>query len=116
MKYDKLCEDVLNANPDIRFTGILNSKGELVTQKSRDKVALLSDEEVRMSVHYTFERWNRLQNLEHKLGKEKATITEYENVTMVSLLLEGNLFLLSMEPDSNYSKIISKIKTAITSI
>ncbi len=75
---------------------------------------LLSADEVKISVHYTFERWNRLQNLEYKLGKEKTSITEYEKVTMISLALDGDgLFLLSTKPGSKYSKIISSIRAII---
>ena len=114
MDYEKLCDEVLNLDSQIRFAGILNSRGDLVTQKNRGSSPLLTDDEVKMSVHYTFERWNRLQNLEHRLGKEKASITEYENVTMISLLLEGNLLLLSTEPFANYSEIISNVNSIIT--
>ncbi|MCA9812554.1 MAG: hypothetical protein KC483_06805 [Nitrosarchaeum sp.] len=113
MDYNNLCGDVLDSNSQIRFAGVLSSRGDLIAQKSRDDDQLLTDEEVKMSVHYTFERWNRLQNLEHRLGKEKATITEYENVTMVSLLLENNLVLVSIEPNANYPEIISKIRAII---
>jgi hypothetical protein len=111
MDYEKLCDEVLNLDPQIRFVGILNSRGDLATQKNRNDTPLLTDDEVKMSIHYTFERWNRLQNLEHRLGKEKSSITEYENVTMISLLLEGNLLLLSTEPNADYSKIISKVNS-----
>ena len=114
MDYEKLCDEVLKSDPQIRFAGILNSRGDLSVQKNIASTKLLSDEEVKMSIHYTFERWNRLKNLEHKLGKEKFTMTEYENVIMISLLLEENLLLLSMEPNSEYSKIISNVKSIIS--
>lgn len=113
MDNEKLCEEVLKLDPQIRFAGILNSRGDLVTQKNRDDSTLLSEDEVKMAIHYTFERWNHVQNLEHRLGKEKSSVTEYENVTMISLLVEGNLFLLSTEPGSDYSVIISKINSVI---
>ena len=83
-------------------------------QKNRDDSKLLAEDEVKMAIHYTFERWNRVQNLEHKLGKEKSSVTEYENVTMISLLMEKNLFLLSTEPGSDYSVIIPKVNSTIT--
>ena len=115
MDYEKLCKEVLDLDPQIRFAGILNSRGDLVIKKDRDDESLLSDDEMKMSVHYTFERWNRLQNLEHRLGKEKASITEYENVTTISLLVNGNLLLLSTEPGSEYSKIITRVNSVINS-
>jgi hypothetical protein len=68
-----------------------------------------------MSVHYTFERWTRLQNLSYKLGKEKSSITEYEKVTLISMQFGGNLFLLSTEPNVDYIKMISKANSIMSS-
>jgi len=52
---------------------------------------------------------NRLQNLQHKLGKVKETITKFENVTTIILFLDKNLFLVSTDPKSNNSKITSNL-------
>jgi len=115
MDYEKLCDKVLKADSQIRFTGILDSKGDLIVEKNRDDAKLLSPDEVKMSIHYTFERWTRLQNLSYKLGKEKTSITEYEKVTLISLHFGKNLFLLSTEPDVDYMRIISKTSSLISS-
>ena len=110
MNFEILCSDLLSSNPKIRFAGILNSKGSLIAHKSRpDSSSLLTDDEVNMSVHYTYESWNRLQNLQHRLGKVKETVTKYENVTTITLIFENNLFLISTEPNSNSSKIVSDL-------
>ncbi len=114
MNYEKLCNEVLDSDSKIRFAGVLNSRGELTTQKSKSSSSLLSEDEVRMSIHYTFEHWNRVKNLEHKLGKEKSFVTEHENVTLFSLFFDGNLLLLSTDPNSNCSKIISNVRKIIT--
>lgn len=116
MDYQKLCQQVLNLDSQIRFAGILDSKGDLSISESKNDSSLLTDDEVKMSVHYTFERWTRVQNLEHRLGKEKATLTEYEKVTLISLLVEKNLLLISVEPNANYHQIISKIREIIPQI
>ena len=110
MNFKKLCSDFLNSNKKIRFVGALNPKGILVAQKSRDdSISLLSDDELKMLVYYTSDRWNRLQNLQHKLGKVKETITKFENVNTIILFLDKNLFLLSTDPNSNNSKITSNL-------
>jgi len=115
MDYEKLCDEVLRVDPQIRFTGILDAKGDLIVEKNRNDAKLLNPDEVKMSVHYTFERWTRIQNLSYKLGKEKTSITEYEKVTLISLHFEKNLFLLSTEPGVDYMKIISKTSSLISS-
>jgi hypothetical protein len=113
LDYEKLCDLVSKADSRIRFTGILDSKGDLIVEKHSDSVSLLNSDEVKMSVHYTFARWTNLQNLSYKLGKEKLSITEYEKVTLVSLSIQGNLFLLSIEPDVDYAPIVSKVHSII---
>jgi len=110
MNFKKLCSDFLKSDKKIRFAGVLNSKGTLVAQKSRDdSISLLSDDELKMLVYYTSDRWNRLQNLQHKLGKIKETITKFENVNTIILFLDQNLFLVSVDPKSNNSKITSNL-------
>lgn len=115
MDHKALCTKVLEIEPHVRFSGILNSRGDLAVQSNRnDSEALLSADEVKMSVHYTFQRWTSIQNLAHKIGKEKTNITEFDKVTLISLLLnDGNLLLLSSEPGANYMEIISKVKQII---
>ncbi len=110
MNFKKLCSDFLNSNKKIRFAGVLNSKGIVIAQKSRDhSISLLSDDELKMLVYYASDRWNRLQNLQHKLGKVKETITKFENANTIILFLDKNLFLLSTDPNSNNSKITSNL-------
>ena len=115
MDHKALCTKVLEIEPHVRFSGILNTRGDLAVQSNRsDSEALLSTDEVKMSVHYTFQRWTSIQNLAHKIGKEKTNITEFDKVTLISLLLnDGNLLLLSSEPGANYTEIISKVNQII---
>jgi hypothetical protein len=115
MNHNDLCQKVLELVPQVRFSGILNSRGDLAVESNRgDSGKLLNEDEVKMSVHYTFKRWTSIQNLAHKIGKEKANITEFEKVTLISLLLnDGNLLLLSSEPGANYMEIISRVKQLI---
>ena len=113
LEFEKICDEVLNSDPKIRFSGVLNSRGDLVIQKSKGDSPLLSIDEVKMSIHYTYERWNRLKNLEHRLGKERTSLTEHDNVILVSVLLKDDLLLFSTEPGVDYYKIISKVRTIV---
>ena len=110
MDFNKLCNDCLKSDKKIRFAGVLDSRGNLVAQKSRaDSISLLSNEELKMLVYYASDRRNRLQNLQHKLGEVKETITKFEHVTTIILILDKNLFLISTDPNSNNSKITSNL-------
>ena len=115
MDHQQLCEKVLELLPQVRFSGILNSRGDMAVERHRDNSEkLLNPDEVKMSVHYTFQRWTSVQNLAHRIGHEKTNITEFEKVTLISLLLpDKNLLLISSEPGANYMEIISKVKQII---
>ena len=66
MDYSKLCQKGLDIDPQIRFSGILDHNGRLVFGIHKDGVtSLLDDDELKMSIHYTFQRWKNLQNLEY---------------------------------------------------
>ena len=108
MDFDKLCNVFLKLNKKIRFVGVLNSRGGLVAQKFRDNSSsLLSAEELKMLIYYTVDRRNRLQNLQHKLGKVRETTNRYENTSTITLFLDKNMILASTDPRSNISKITS---------
>ena len=110
MDFNKLCNSILKSDKKIRFAGVLDTRGNLVAQKSSsDSSSLLSNEELKMLVYYASDRRNRLQNLQHKLGEVKETITKFENVSTIILNLNQNLFLISTDPSSNNSKIASNL-------
>ena len=110
MDLNKLCNDCLKSDKKIRFTGVLNSRGNLVAHKSMaDSISLLTDDELKMLVYYAADRRNRLQNLQHKLGEVKETTTKFEKVTTIMLILDNNLFLISTDPKANNSKITSNL-------
>ena len=110
MNFKKLCSDFLKSHSKIRFVGVLDSRGHLIAQKNRDvSTALLSTDEFKMLLYYTSDRRNRLQNLQHKLGKVKDDITNYENASIITLILDKNLLLISTDPNSNNSKISSDL-------
>jgi len=115
LNYSKLCQKGLEIDPEIRFAGILDKDGCLVFGIHKDGVtSLLNDDEVRMSIHYTFQRWENLQNLEYKIGKEKTSVNEYDKVTLISIPFnKDDLFLVSSEPKSNYNDILTKTKSIL---
>ena len=109
--YNELTQQILELDPQIRFTGVVNSKGELVAGGQKDNVEkLLVGDEIKMSIHYALQKRDLYTNLAYKLGYEKSSITEYDKVTMISIPINSQeLFLVSTEPRANYLKIIDVI-------
>jgi len=111
--YEKLCSDVLYSNESVRFVGLVNNKADLLhSVQKKDLDPLLDDDEIKISINYSLERWRKAQNLSFRLGSEKLTLTEYENVTLISIPYDGKLLLISTQPTIHYHEIIQSIISA----
>ena len=117
INYDDLTKQVLDLDPQVRFSGIANSKGELVSGGPKENVEeMLVGDEVKMSIHYALQKRDLYTNLAYKIGRERSSITEYEKVTMISIPINSNeLFLISTEPRADYLKIIDFVHSKIDS-
>ena len=115
LDYSKLCQKGLEIGPQIRFAGVLDKEGCLVFGKYKEGVkSLLDDDEVKLFFHYTFQKWENLQNLEYKIGHEKTSVNEYDKITLISIPFNKNeLFLVSSEPKSDYNDILAKTKSIL---
>ena len=113
--YDDFAKKVLNLEPQIRFAGVANSKGELVAGGQKDSVEkILVDDEMKMSIHYALQKRDLYTNLAYKIGHERSSITEYEKVTMISVPINSSeLFMVSTEPRADYLKIIDYIHSVL---
>ena len=113
--YDQLCSDILNSDQHIRFAGFVNDKSQILhSVQKNDLDSLLTENEIGMSIHYTVERWRKGQNFTFRLGKERLTFTEYDNVTLVTIPFKGKLLLVSTEPRIHYDPIIEKVNSILT--
>lgn len=109
--YEELTKQVLDLDPQVRFAGIANSKGEMIAGGHKENVEkMLQGDEINMSIHYALQKRDLYTNLAYKIGSEKSSITEYELVSMISIPINSNeLFLISTEPRADYLKIIDFI-------
>jgi hypothetical protein len=113
--YELLCSNILNSDKHIRFAGFVNDKSQILhSAQQKDLDSLLTDNEIGMSIHYTLERWRKAQNFTFRLGKERLTFTEYDNVTLVTIPFKGKLLLVSTEPRIHYDPIIEKVNSILT--
>ena len=113
--YEQLCLDMLNSDNNIRFAGFVNDKSKILHSVQRkDLDSLLTENEIGMSIHYTLERWRKAQNFTFRLGKERLTLTEYDNVTLFTIPFKGKLLLVSTEPRIHYDPIIQKVNSVLT--
>ena len=115
INYNELTKKILDLDPQIRFAGVANNKGELVAGGQKNDVEkLLSEDDVKMSIHYALQKRDLYTNLAYRIGDETSSITEYEKVTMITVPMSSSeLFLVSTEPRADYLKIIDTIRSEL---
>lgn len=118
MDYDELSKNILKLDSKIRFAGVVNTKGVLINNMYQEGVEeYLTHSELKMSLHYSMLEWEKSKNLNHKIGNERASVVEYDKVTLLSIPLNNSdLFVASIEPNEDYFKMIMKMKPLIQNI
>ena len=112
--YEKLCSDVLYSHESVRFVGLVNNKSDLLHSIQKQELdPLLDEDEIKISINYSLERWRKAQNLSFRLGNEKLTLTEYDNVTLISIPYDGKLLLISTQPTVHYHDVVQSIIATI---
>ena len=115
--YNEISKQVLDLDSQVRFAGVVNNKGVIIAGGQKENIErLLSDDDVKMSIHYALQKRELYTNLAYKIGYERSSITEYEIVTMMSIPINSNeLFLVSTEPRADYLKIIDYVHSKLDS-
>ena len=67
-----------------------------------------------MLMHYALQKRNLNTNLAYKIGLEKASITDFEKVSIISIPINSNeLFLIRTEPNVDHCKILNFVHSAL---
>lgn len=117
MNLDELCQNVLKINEEVRFAGVLDKNGQLVSGGYKDGLSShLQSDESKMSFHYASKAWESRKNLSHRVGKEKFAIVEFEKVKLISVPVDGNnILLVSVEPKIAHDQIINNVFALLSS-
>jgi len=108
MDYGKLCHDVLDLDPKVRFVGVCDNTGIIKNGGLREGIkSFLTDEEIKKSNLITLERWRLHNKMADRIGKARYAMEEYEKVKQITMPLEDeHLLLISTEVDADHGKII----------
>jgi hypothetical protein len=111
MDYDKLCKDILNLDPDIRFAGICDDTGEIKYGGQREGITnLLSSDETKRSNLQALARWGLRNSLASKIGRGKYAMAEYEKIKRITFPLENqHLLLITTEVDADHTRVIGGV-------
>jgi hypothetical protein len=115
MDYVKLCKDILDIDPKIRYAGVCDDTGETKYGGQRQGVQnLLSPEETKRSNLQALARWALRNALAPKIGKGKYALAEYEKLKRITVPLENyHLLLVTTEIEADHQKIIDNVLNLI---
>ncbi len=111
MDYRKLCEDILNLDPRVRFAGVCDDTGEIKYGGQREGVKnLLMPEETKKSNIQAIAMWGLRKSLASRVGKGLYAMAEYEKIKLITFPLENDHFLpVTTEVESDHNNIISNV-------
>ena len=109
MNAEQLCKDVLDID-EVRFAMIVQDGVKKFGGYRYNTVGILNSKELDQSIWYAHERMAGRKMAEHKLGKTRYAMAEYEKVKRMTFPLDSKtLLLVSIDVKSNHDEIIKKI-------
>ncbi len=111
MDFDKLFTNIMEIDSTIRYAAVQNSDGKKICGGFRENVApILSDDELKMMHYYANQRWQTRKNIEHKIGKTKYAMAEYDKLKRISFPInEKYLLMLTTEINTDHTRVINKV-------
>ncbi len=117
MDFDKLNSDVLKIDCTIRYAAIQNYGGEKICGGFRENISpILSIEELKMMHYYASQMWENRKNIEHKLGKTKYAMAEYDKLKRLTFPInEEYMLMIATEIHTDHTSVINKVLELIHS-
>ncbi|MDH5657964.1 MAG: hypothetical protein OEY17_01275 [Nitrosopumilus sp.] len=84
MEYEKICDEILKCDKDIRYVGIYNF-GELYEKMRPGLKNYLTKEEIEMSLSQAVYRWSTRKKTTNRIGKPIFALTKYEKIYRVTV-------------------------------
>lgn len=111
MEYEKIRDEILECDKDIRYVGVYDY-GELYDKMKPGLKSHLSREETEMSLSQAVYRWSTRKKTAEKIGKPIYALAKYEKIYRVTIPIGGaGLILISIELNADVNIIVEKIIT-----
>jgi len=111
MEYEKIRDEILECDKDIRYVGIYDY-GELYDKMKPGLKSHLSREETEMSLSQAVYRWSTRKKTADKIGKPIYALAKYEKIYRVTIPIGGaGLILISIKLNADVNMIVEKIIT-----
>ena len=104
---DSKCSEFLKCD-EIRFVGLINNMGNLVSQASKEKDWVESEEKRRMFFMQTVLQISLSKDFDNSLGKTEYFATNRKNFLMVAISLKNYVVVIFAKPTLSIEEVISK--------
>jgi hypothetical protein len=113
MDYTKLCKDILNLDPKIRYAGVCDVTMTQVKLSGGQREGvrnLLTLDETKRSNLQALARWGLRNVLAPKVGNGRYAMAEYEKIKRITFPLENyHLLLITTEIEADHVEIIDNV-------
>jgi len=110
MDYENLCTLVQKIDSDIRFVGIINSKGRLIAGGMISSKKRLGDRKRDEMLYMELAlRVKMRSEFDDDLGKVKFAMSFREKLIVMSFPMKNDILMVSMERKTLFEKIAFKI-------
>jgi hypothetical protein len=112
MQYDlpALCSIIFEIDEKIRFVGMIDQMGKLIVGDMKKGTASLekNDGSIRLYLGYAINNILR-RDFDSVFGKVLYTFSEREKIKLLTIPIEDNLLLVSIDKLAEHDKLINKI-------
>jgi hypothetical protein len=109
-KLSELCNSIFEINEKIRFVGIIDEMGKLIGGDMKKGLPSLekNDGSVRLYLGYAINNILR-RDFDNVFGKVLYTFSERERIKLLTIPIDDNLLLVSMDKSADHVELINKI-------
>ena len=112
MQYDlpALCNSIFEIDEKIRFVGMIDQMGKLIVGDMKKGTPSLEkkDGSIRLYLGYAINNVLR-RDFDNVFGKVLYTFSEREKIKLLTIPIEENLLLVSIDKLADHDKLINKI-------
>lgn len=108
--YDAICNSILSLDSKIRFAGVINERGHLISGGMKDNLTSLEngkdDEMMFMELAL---RVKMRKEFDKQLGSVNFAMASRERILAISVIINDDVLYVVAEPDSDYGVLPKKI-------
>jgi hypothetical protein len=115
--FSDLCTSVFEINEKIRFVGIINQMGKLIAGDMKKGLTSMEMDDGSMRLYLGYAINNVLRrDFDNVFGKVLYTFSEREQIKLLTIPLDDNLLLVSMDKSIDHTELIKKILAVVNKL